>query len=226
MSAISFVQRRDPHTGVVEWEAVRDGDDETTAKTSAVAVLHNTTYLDMLNDAARNEAYAVGIASTVKAGDRVLDIGTGTGLLALMAADAAGPSGRVDACESFVPMANAARRIVRRHRSKKTSCSSESGSNAKSSAADIHIHAKRGDELTIRCDARADGDGDAHTGEGAPPASCDSPTDMSHRADVCVTELFDSALLGEGVLAALADARQRLLTPGARYDDTRVLVAI
>ncbi len=40
--------------------------------------------------------------------------------------------------------------------------------------------------------------------------------DMPRRCDLLVSELLDTELLGEGVLATCRDARTRLLTPEAR----------
>lgn len=40
--------------------------------------------------------------------------------------------------------------------------------------------------------------------------------DLPCKADVLVTEIFDSVLLGEGVLPTLRDAHERLLAPGAK----------
>ena len=37
----------------------------------------------------------------------------------------------------------------------------------------------------------------------------------ANSADILVTEIFDSVLLGEGILPSLAHARQHLLKPGA-----------
>lgn len=79
-------------------------------------VLVGTQYVDMINDHARNEAYRFlcvsidpkmvtkaqprkTLASVVKTGDHVLDIGTGTGLLAMFAVEAG--AAHVTACEVY-----------------------------------------------------------------------------------------------------------------------------
>ncbi len=64
----------------------------------------------MLNDAGRTKAFEAAIRRAVRPGMRVLDIGTGTGLLAMMAARAG--AGHVTACESVAPLAEAAREII------------------------------------------------------------------------------------------------------------------
>lgn len=72
-----------------------------------------STWLDMVNDAKRNEAFANGLAATLRSGDVALDIGAGTGILSVMASRIVGPSpGRVDALEEFGPSAVVARRVV------------------------------------------------------------------------------------------------------------------
>ena len=67
----------------------------------------------MLADEARTEAYARAIRETVVPGDVVLDIGAGSGLLAMMAARAG--ASRVVACEENPALAATAAEIVRRN---------------------------------------------------------------------------------------------------------------
>jgi len=64
----------------------------------------------MLNDEDRNTAYATAIARAVRPGDVVLDIGTGTGLLAMLAARAG--AAHVFSCEAEPLIADAARQII------------------------------------------------------------------------------------------------------------------
>jgi type II protein arginine methyltransferase len=66
----------------------------------------------MMNDAARNGAYDAAIRRAAK-GKRVLDIGTGAGLLAMMAARAG--AAEVTSCEQVPLIAKAAREIVARN---------------------------------------------------------------------------------------------------------------
>ena len=67
----------------------------------------------MLSDEYRNAAYDAAICRAVKPGDVVLDIGTGSGLLAMMAARAG--AGHVYACEAEPVIAEKARDIVQRN---------------------------------------------------------------------------------------------------------------
>lgn len=67
----------------------------------------------MLADLARNRAYESAIRSSVRPGDLVLDIGAGSGLLAMMAARAG--AARVVACEADPLLAATASEIVGRN---------------------------------------------------------------------------------------------------------------
>lgn len=68
-------------------------------------------HFPMLNDEPRNEAYDEVIRASVGLGDTVLDIGTGSGLLAMMAASAGAE--HVVACESVELMAHKAGEVVK-----------------------------------------------------------------------------------------------------------------
>lgn len=65
----------------------------------------------LLRDQARNDAYDAALRRAVRPGDHVLDIGTGSGLLAMMAARAG--AGLVTAVEMNAMTAALARRVVR-----------------------------------------------------------------------------------------------------------------
>ena len=65
----------------------------------------------MMNDHARNGAFADAIARVVTPGSLVLDIGSGSALLAMMAARAG--AAKVVTCEGIPEIADVARRIVR-----------------------------------------------------------------------------------------------------------------
>ncbi len=87
-----------------------DDDDLERTRRSTLARLLPPWHFRMLADESRNEAYRRAIERAVEAGDTVLDIGTGSGLLAMMAARAG--AGRVLACEMAAPVAAAAREVV------------------------------------------------------------------------------------------------------------------
>lgn len=70
-------------------------------------------HFTMLRDRPRNDAYEQALRSVVRPGQRVLDIGTGSGLLAMMAARAG--AGEVVACEAVPLIAEKAREIVARN---------------------------------------------------------------------------------------------------------------
>ncbi|MFE0699542.1 50S ribosomal protein L11 methyltransferase [Streptomyces sp. NPDC058872] len=67
----------------------------------------------MLNDVERNEALATAVERQVKPGDHVLDIGAGTGLLAMLAAKAG--AAKVTSCEANPMMAEIATQVVAAH---------------------------------------------------------------------------------------------------------------
>lgn len=125
----------------------------------------------MLLDDDRNRAYARAIERAVRPGMQVLEIGTGAGLLALLAARA---GALVTTCEANPMIAAAATQVVR-----------ENGL-----ADRIRVISKNSTELTI-------------------------PDDLPEPADILIHEIFGSDLVGEGVTDAVADARRRLLKPGA-----------
>ncbi len=97
-------------------------------------------HFPMMNDAPRNDAFQLAIRSTVKAGDVVLDIGTGSSLLALMAADAG--ASIVYACDDNPRIVKAAQQVVR----------------ANGFQDRVKVLAKRSNQLTIGADmgTRAD----------------------------------------------------------------------
>ena len=70
-------------------------------------------HLPMLSDVARNAAYERALERAVRPGDVVLDIGTGTGLLSMMAARAG--ARHVYACEADANLADLAGEIVARN---------------------------------------------------------------------------------------------------------------
>ncbi len=66
-------------------------------------------HLSMMNDHKRNEAYANAIQLAVEEGDLVLDIGTGSGLLSMMAA---AKGAQVVTCETSEIIARTAKKII------------------------------------------------------------------------------------------------------------------
>lgn len=67
-------------------------------------------HIPMVNDEERNQAYDLALRRAVKPGDTVLEIGTGSGLVAMMAARAG--AGKVVSCEVLPLMADIAREVV------------------------------------------------------------------------------------------------------------------
>lgn len=67
-------------------------------------------HIPMVNDEERNQAYDLALRRAVKPGDLVLEIGTGSGLVAMMAARAG--AGHVVTCEVLPLMGDIAREVV------------------------------------------------------------------------------------------------------------------
>ncbi len=100
--ALQTMLARDPGNREPILLALRD------AQTRIVPVWH----FAMMNDAPRNQAYATAIEALVP-GRRVLEIGTGAGLLAMIAARANAAS--VMTCEQVPLVADAARDVIERN---------------------------------------------------------------------------------------------------------------
>lgn len=178
----TFCGRANPTTGALDWV-------EESEEYDYHQEIARSCYADMLHDHDRNEKYYQGIraaVSRVKArGDKVivLDIGTGTGLLSMMAVTAG-----ADYCyavEVFKPMADAAFRIVKKN-----------GFSDK-----IKIINKHSTEVTVGLDG-----------------------DMQIRANVLVTELFDTELIGEGALPSYEHAHLNLVQEGCEAVPHRATV--
>ncbi|XP_014226087.1 protein arginine N-methyltransferase 7 isoform X1 [Trichogramma pretiosum] len=164
-----FLQNTNPMTGVVGWEE-KDPDYDYYQEIARSA------FADMLHDHERNYKYYLGLKAAINAkhaaGEKahVLDIGTGTGLLSMMAAKLGADS--IVACEAFKPMAECATKIMK-----------ENGFGEK-----IELIYKRSTKLTV--------------GENG---------DLKHRANILVTEVFDTELIGEGALSTFKHAQEVLL---------------
>ena len=132
-------------------------------------------HLPMINDLRRNDAFQEAIERAAGSiGDGVvLDIGTGSGLLAMMAAR--GGAKRVVACEALAPLATVAREIVA----------------ANGYDEQITVIAKKSTHLVV--------------GE-----------DLPEPAALIIAEVFDTALIGEGVLPTIRHAVANLGSPDAR----------
>ncbi|XP_044125467.1 protein arginine N-methyltransferase 7 [Bufo gargarizans] len=164
-----FCGRVNPITGSLDWIE----EDENYDYHQEIA---RSSYADMLHDKDRNEKYCQGICSAVKrVKDRgeeaiVLDIGTGTGLLSMMALTAG-----ADYCyaiEVFKPMADAAVQIVK----------------ANGFSDKIKVINKHSTEVTVGPDG-----------------------DMMQKANILITELFDTELIGEGALPSYEHAQLNLM---------------
>ena len=141
------------------------------------------TYAKMRDDEARTAAYDRAIALHSK-GRTVLDIGTGTGLLAMMAARAG--AGRVTACEASPPMVAVARTVLQAN-----GFVIDGDSHGNSSNSVIHLVQKRSTDMSVDLDM-----------SGLP-------------ADIVVSEVLGTNLLGEGMLSTVRHAVAHLATPDA-----------
>jgi type II protein arginine methyltransferase len=130
-------------------------------------------HFPMMNDEIRNGAYDAAIRAAVRPGMHVLDIGTGAGLLAMMAARAG--AAHVTTCEMVGIVAAKAREIV-----------------ALNGLADrITVIAKKSTELVVG-------------------------QDLPRRADLLVSEILSSEVVGEHVVPSVRHAFAELLAPDAR----------
>lgn len=106
----TFVNQFNPKTGANQWTIVNEDYDYQQE-------IAQSAYADMLHDYDRNRRYHEAIRyviSSMKSAGRevhVLDIGTGTGLLSMMAVLAGADT--VIACEAFEPVAQCAEKIIK-----------------------------------------------------------------------------------------------------------------
>ncbi len=129
-------------------------------------------HFGIINDQMRNDTYDRALREFIKPNSIVLEIGTGTGLLAMMAARAGAK--KVYTCEMEPLITQAARENILKNNLQDQ----------------ISVIQKKSTELWI--------------GE-----------DLPERADVLVSEITDSGLLGEDVLPVMEDAMTRLVKKNA-----------
>jgi type II protein arginine methyltransferase len=129
-------------------------------------------HVPMMNDARRNAAWDAALRRAIRPGMTVLEIGTGAGMLALMAARAG--AAKVVTCE-YNPVAAQMARTLAAHNGY---------------ADRIQVITKRSQALRLG-------------------------TELDRPADLLVCDIFADGLLDFDPLGAIADARQRLLAPGA-----------
>lgn len=127
-------------------------------------------HVPMMNEQHRNQAYFDALKAVIKPDSTVFEIGTGSGLLAMMAAKLGAK--HVNTCESVLLIAETAQQIIADNNYQKT----------------INIIAKKSTDINIGAQFEA-------------------------KADILVSEIFSSELLGEHVLPSLEDAKRRLLKP-------------
>ena len=127
-------------------------------------------HVPMMNEQNRNQAYFDALKAVIKPDSTVFEIGTGSGLLAMMAAKLGAK--QVTTCETVSLIATTAQQIIADNKFEKT----------------IKVIAKKSTDINI--------------GAG-----------LSEKADILVSEIFSSELLGEHVLPSLEDAKKRLVKP-------------
>lgn len=194
--------------GGLQWTQLPDS---TATLQNVVATSQMTS---MLHDTVRNDKYERAIRYAVHRFRTdngrppvVLDIGAGTGLLSLFAARAGAAA--VFACEMFPHMAEIAHAV--------TSAATESTAvnDFGEPLCPITVLAGRSTHVVV-----ADEIDDEDT-------SSEANLVLPQRADILVTEIFDSVLLGEAVIPTLRHAVAHLLVPGAEIvpHAARVIVA-
>ncbi|CAF0727754.1 unnamed protein product [Brachionus calyciflorus] len=162
-----FTSKFNTMTGNLDWEIQNEDYDYQQE-------LARAGFADMLHDYERNRLYYEGLKKVIKKLKsenkvvNVLDIGTGTGLLSMMAVMCGADT--VTACEGFKPMVAVAKK-----------CIEANGMKDK-----IKIIEKRSTEVVVG-------------------------VDMDRRANVLVTEVFDTELIGEGAISTFTHALDNLL---------------
>jgi Tfp pilus assembly protein PilF len=129
-------------------------------------------HVPMMNEQHRNQAYFEALKAVITHKSTVFEIGTGSGLLAMMAAKLGAK--HVTTCETVALIAQTAQQII-----------------ADNGFGNIKVIAKKSTEIEIG-------------------------SDIDVKADILVSEIFSSEMLGEHVLPSLEDAKQRLLKPNGK----------
>ena len=127
-------------------------------------------HVPMMNEQHRNQAYFDALQAVITPHSTVFEIGTGSGLLAMMAAKLGAK--QVNTCESVPLIAETAKQIIKDNQFENT----------------INVISKKSLDIEIG-------------------------VEISEQADILVSEIFSSELLGEHVLPSLEDAKRRLLKP-------------
>ena len=173
-----FVQAFNPMLGKMEWKSQPEDYDYQQEVARAA-------FADMLHDSERNQLYYQGLKSAIekkrKEGEKVhvLDIGTGTGLLAMMGAKLG--ADEVTAIEEFAPMYRCAKKIIE----------------ANGFGDKIKLIGKRSTRVKVSSEnSKIE----------------DEEFDMKERANILVTEVFDTELIGEAAIATFNHAHKFLLT--------------
>ena len=130
-------------------------------------------HVPMMNEQHRNQAYYDALKAVVMDKSTVFEIGTGSGLLAMMAAKLGAK--QVTTCETVPLIAETAQQIIKDNKFEST----------------IKVISKKSTDINIGAEFEA-------------------------KADILVSEIFSSELLGEHVLPSLEDAKRRLLKPNGK----------
>jgi tetratricopeptide (TPR) repeat protein len=130
-------------------------------------------HVPMMNEQERNKAYYDALASVVTPEKVVFEIGTGSGLIAMMAAKLGAK--KIFTCEAIDLIADTATRIIKRNNYQ--------------------------DKITVF---------------GKHSHSVQLEKDLPVKADILVHEIFSSDLLGEHLISAIEDAKDRLLKADGR----------
>lgn len=164
-----FTQKLNPLTGENDWIIQNEDYDyhQEVARSS---------FADMLHDTERNVKYEAALKIAIERmhangkNANVLDIGTGTGLLSMMAVRNGADT--VVACEAFKPMSECALNVIKLN-----------GFDDK-----IKLIQKRSTDITVGINC-----------------------DMESRANILITEVFDTELIGEGALGTFKHAHDCLI---------------